>query len=99
MLSDAGTPPTMTQPEIIDRIRGYVTENFLYMRQGVEFADTDSLLGRGIIDSMGIGELVVFVQDEFAILVDDGEITEENFGTVESIGQFVFGKREAHLAA
>ena len=89
----------MTQHEIIARVREYVVENFLYMRQGYEFSDTDSLLGHGIIDSMGVVELIFFVQDQFGVEVEEGEITEEHFGTLLAIAEFVQGKRPEHLAA
>lgn len=89
----------MTHHEIITRVRTYVSENFLYMRQGFEFADTDSLLGRGIIDSMGVVELITFLQDEFNVAVEDGDITEENFGTLDAIGRYVHDRRAGHLVA
>jgi len=89
----------MTEHEISARVREYVTENFLYMRQGYEFSDTDSLPGHGIIDSMGVIELITFVQDEFAVQVEEPEITEENFGTLAAIVRFVQGKQREHLAA
>lgn len=83
----------MTQHEISARVRGYVTENFLYMRQGYAFSDGDSLLGHGIIDSMGVIELITYVQDEFGVEVGEEEITEENFGTLSAIARFVEAKR------
>ena len=86
----------MTEYEITAQVREYVSENFLYMRQGYEFSDTDSLLAHGIIDSMGVIELITYVQDEFAVEVEDDEITEENFGTLEAIGRFVQAKRSEH---
>lgn len=89
----------MTHHEIVDRVRAYVSENFLYMRQGFEFSDTDSLLGRGILDSMGVVELITFLQDEFGVPVEDGDITEENFGTLDAIARYVHDKRAEHLAA
>ncbi|HEY7233926.1 MAG TPA: acyl carrier protein [Gemmatimonadaceae bacterium] len=89
----------MTEHEISARVREYVAENFLYMRQGYEFSDADSLLGHGIIDSMGVIELVTFVQDEFGVDVENCEITDENFGTLDAIARFVYEKRPKHLAA
>lgn len=88
----------MSHPEIISRVRAYVAENFLYMRKNFEFEDTDSLLGRGIIDSMGVIELLTFVQSEFGITIDDDEITEENFGTLWLIARFVHRKRAGQVA-
>ena len=87
----------MTHLEIVSRVRAYVSENFLYMRQGFEFSESESLLGRGIIDSMGVVELITFVQDEFGVAVDDGDITEDNFGTLNAIAEYVQGKRAEHL--
>jgi acyl carrier protein len=89
----------MSHPEIISRLRSYVTDNFLYMRKDFEFADTDSLMGRGIVDSMGVVELLTFVQNEFGITVDDDEITDDNFGTLWVIGRFVHRKRTEQVAA
>jgi acyl carrier protein len=69
------------------------------MRQDYEFSDTDSLMGHGIMDSMGVIELITFVQDEFDVEVGEDEITEENFGTVAAVSRFVQRKRPEHLAA
>ena len=89
----------MTPHDIAARLRDYILENFLYMRPGYEFSDTDSLLAHGIMDSMGVIELITFVQDEFDVEVGEDEITEENFGTLAAIGRFITGKRAEHLAA
>lgn len=89
----------MTDQEIAARLREYVTENFLYMRQGYEFSDTDSLSAHGIIDFSGVLELVAFVREEFDIAVDEADITEENFGTLAAISHFVAEKQLAHMAA
>ena len=78
---------------IIDRTRAYVLENFLYARSDVALTDTDALLERGIIDSMGVVELISFIQDAFGIRIGDDEITEENFGTLARIASFVESKR------
>ena len=89
----------MSQHEIITRAREYVVENFLYSRQGFEFLDSDSLLEHGIIDSLGVLELVMFVETEFGIAIGDDEITEANLGSLISIGRFVQRKRLEDLAA
>jgi acyl carrier protein len=78
---------------IIERARAYVLENFLYARTDVQLTDTDALLERGIIDSMGVLELISFVEGQFGIKVSDDEITEQNFGTLASIANYVLGKR------
>lgn len=88
----------MTDLEIICETRAYVIENFLYMRPDFIPADDDSLLGQGIIDSMGVMELVQFLEQEFGVTVSDDEITEEHFGTLAAIGRYVASKLPASPA-
>ena len=75
--------------------RDFIEREFLYMHPDVELADGDALLALGIIDSLGFVELVEEVQSRYGILVDDIEITEENFGSIEAIARFVEQKRTA----
>jgi len=74
-------------------MRTFIEDNFLYMHPDTELADGDDLLKLGIIDSLGFVELVEEVQGRYGIAVDDVEITEENFGSIEAISGFVAGKR------
>ena len=80
---------------VIDRLREYVQENFLYMRQDIQLGDGESLLERGIIDSLGVMELIGFVQSEFGVEVQDDMITEEHFGSLAAIANFVLANRAA----
>jgi len=83
----------MTRTEIRSRIRAFIQENFLYMRSDFQLGDEDSLLGTGIIDSMGVMELTAFLQDEFGLHVEDEEITQANLGSVAALIRFTEGKR------
>src|SRR3954470_2189741 len=76
------------------RIRRYITENFLYMRPDYQFTDDDALLGKGIIDSLGVMELISFVEEEFGVAVADTDITEQNLGSVNAVSRYVASKRE-----
>ena len=57
--------------------------------------DGDDFLALGIIDSLGFVELVEEVQSRYGISIDDVEITEENFGSIDAITGFVERKRAA----
>jgi acyl carrier protein len=76
-------------------LRDYVAEAFLYMHPGVELQDGDSFLELGVIDSLGFVELVEEVQTRYGIAVQDVEITEENFGSIDALVAFVEAKRAA----
>jgi len=81
-----------TQAEIVDRTRTWVRENFLYMRPDWTFGDDDPLLGSGVIDSIGVIELVEFLQGAFGFKIADDEIVEQNLGSLNAIGRFVHAK-------
>jgi acyl carrier protein len=82
----------MTREAVIERTRSYINENFLYMRRDVVLADDDSLLENGIVDSMGVMELVAFLHGEFGVDIEDEDITEENLGSLQAIGRYVSAK-------
>mgnify|MGYP006137066453 CR=1 FL=1 len=53
----------------------------------------------GIIDSMGVIEMVDWISSTWGIYVEDDEITEDNLGTLASIGRYVAAKSGARAAA
>ena len=83
----------MDAAAVLARMRAYVQETFLYMRPGFALGDQDHLLQRGVIDSMGVMELIAFLRSEFGIEVADEDITEQNLGTLADIARYVTTKR------
>jgi len=73
--------------DIEREIRSFLVDNFLFGRTE-EWRDHVSLLGN-VIDSTGAIELVTFLQDRFAITVDDNEVVPENFDTLENVVAYV----------
>jgi acyl carrier protein len=82
----------MTDLDILRETRAFIVENFLYMRTDFIPDDDDSLLAQGIIDSMGVVELLLFVEREFGVTLNEEEITDENFGTLGAISRYVANK-------
>lgn len=79
--------------QVAREVRVFVEDNFLYLHPGVELADDEDMLARGVVDSLGFVELVEEVQSRYGISVADVEITEENFGSIAAIAAFVERKR------
>jgi acyl carrier protein len=52
-------------------------------------APDEDLLEKGIIDSLGIMKLVVFIEETFGIEVIDEEIIPENFQTINMMVKFI----------
>jgi acyl carrier protein len=81
------SPDTTTDVEAA--VRAFIADNYLY-REGVgSIADTDSFLARGIIDSMGILELVTFLESTFGISVADDEVVPDNLDSVAKVAAYV----------
>lgn len=81
------------EADVRDRIRRYVEGAFLRTHPNVNLRDDDWLMKKGIVDSMGVVELIKFLEEEFGIEVWGDDITEENLGSVAALTQFVIGKR------
>ena len=54
----------------------------------------EDLLEQGIIDSLGIMKLIVFMEGTCGIAVSDEEIVPENFQTLNQMVRFVEGKMQ-----
>lgn len=79
----------MKREEIQTRLRAFIDENFLYMRPDLDLGYDDSLMGKGIVDSMGVAEMIHFLEEEFGIIVADEDVTEENLGTINALTGYV----------
>lgn len=70
-------------------IRTYIAENMLFSDNGYPHDDTASFLEEGIVDSMGIMELVMFVEETFCVTVEDEELVPDNFDSVSRLAAYI----------
>jgi acyl carrier protein len=78
----------MVVDPVLPRVRGFVLAHFPLARKR-SVGDQDPLLSRGIVDSLGILDLVGFVEREFGIKVADDELLPEHFESIANIARFV----------
>ena len=74
---------------IESQIRDYIAKNLLFSSNGYRYADDTSFLEEGIVDSQGVMELVLFVEDAFSVKVDDQEIIPDNFDSITNLAAYV----------
>jgi acyl carrier protein len=72
-----------------ERIRTFIAEVFFV--EG--FTDEQSLLRTGLLDSMGMSQLVAFLEQAFELRVQDDELVPENLDSVSRAAAFVARKR------
>jgi acyl carrier protein len=78
--------------EITQQVRTFITTNF-YVQNPAALADDASLLEHGIIDSTGVLEVISFIEDTFAITIEDREMVPDNLDSIERISGFVRRKK------
>ena len=76
-----------------DELRQFVTDNFMFGKPCEGFADTDSFLERGIIDSTGVMELVAFLEQQYGIQLQDRDLIPDNLDSINGLARFV----ESHV--
>lgn len=70
------------------QIRTYIIDNFLFGDED-GFDNGQSLLAGGIVDSTGIMELVMFLEETYGIKASEEDFTPENLDTVDNMVKFV----------
>jgi acyl carrier protein len=78
-----------------DSIRQYIIDNFLFGDAAPLQSDTMSLLDNGIIDSVGVMELVAFLEQDHGLQIADEDLVPENLDSVDNLARFVLRKRAA----
>jgi acyl carrier protein len=73
------------------KVREFIIENFLF-GNGEALSDDTSFMENGIIDSTGILELVMFLEQTYGIKIEDEELVPENLDSLMNIGRFLAGK-------
>ena len=79
--------------DLRQRIQRFILENYLFTSDPGALAPNDSLLGRGIVDSTGMLEIIMFIEEQLGVTVADAEMVPENLDSVERIAAFVESKR------
>jgi len=77
---------------IEQRIHRFLLEKFPLARKARVDKDT-ALLEKGILDSLGILDIVSFLESEFSITIGDEELVPENFQNLDCLSSFVQNKQ------
>lgn len=76
-------------------VRNYILDNFLMGARGAALGDADSFMEQHVLDSTGFLELITFLEETYAIKVEDEEMVPENLDSLNNVEAFVQRKLSA----
>jgi acyl carrier protein len=76
---------------IKEQVRAFLTSNY-YVTDPAALDDNASLLDRGIVDSTGMLDIILFIEETFDIKIEHREMLPENLDSIERIANFVTRK-------
>lgn len=80
---------------IRQQVRHFILTNYLFTEDEQRLADAESLMQNGTMDSTGILELIMFLEETFGIKVGDDEMVPANLDSVLNVVGFVERKQAA----
>jgi acyl carrier protein len=75
-----------------DALRAFLVSELLDGKD-VSLSADDDLVEEGLIDSLGIFELVSFMEDQLGVAIEPEDIVLENFSTLAAMRRLVGSKR------
>ncbi len=72
----------------MEKIKSFIVDQFLFGEADSLDADT-SFLEENIIDSLGIMELITFLEETYHVKINDDELTPENLDSLNQISRFI----------
>jgi acyl carrier protein len=70
-------------------LRKFILENYLYTEDESALKDDDSFLDSGILDSMGILEVIDLLNEAFSIELEDDEMIPDNLDSINDLLAFI----------
>ncbi|HXK61299.1 MAG TPA: acyl carrier protein [Acidobacteriota bacterium] len=76
------------------RIREFISNELMFHQGPDGIPSEQSLITSGILDSLALLRLIMFLQEEFNVKIEDEEVVPDNFETIRAIDAFLAKKRE-----
>lgn len=71
------------------QVRQFILNNYLFTNDDSKLSDSASLMQTGTMDSTGILELIMFLEENFGIKVADDEMIPANLDSVDNVVSYV----------
>ena len=78
----------------VSAIERFIVEEIMIGSERTKIEPDQSLLDSGILDSLALLRLISFLEDQYQITIEDGEVTPDNFESIATIKTFLEQKRQ-----
>lgn len=79
-------------------INDYISRELINRQELLPLRSDTPLIESGILDSLALLSLLVFLENQFNISVDDFEVIPENFNTIDAICTYIRTRQELQMA-
>lgn len=80
--------------DVSAQIREYIATKVLFEADPASLTDDTELIGN-LVDSLGLMQLVGYLQEGYGVTFEDAEVNAENFRTLGEMDRLVFAKLAA----
>lgn len=86
-------PEPISDGTIQRDVKAFIVDRFLFGQGGDDLGNDDSFLARSLLDSTAVLEMVAFLEETYAIQVEDQELVPDNLDSLNKIAAFVSRKK------
>ena len=74
--------------EIISALTEFIASEILN-QPGRNISETDKLISSGLIDSLSLVDIALFVEEQFQVIIDDTELNADTFDTLSELESII----------
>jgi acyl carrier protein len=79
---------------MLQKLKSFIFQELVFIENPDDFTSNDSLLEAGL-DSMGIMRLVLFIEEEYGVILPDNELSPENMETLQRLEDWIKRHQQA----
>lgn len=80
---------------VATQVRQFILQSYLFGDDQRMPSDSASLMQAGVLDSTGVLELIEFLEENFAITVEESETVPANLDSIAGLERYVTAKTES----
>lgn len=88
----------MTHDEIADRLEAFIRAQYSISLDDPEFTRDVDLYDLGYVDSIGLVELLAFINSSLKVKIEDDDLLSDGFSNIHGMAKIVCRQGERRLA-